>query len=68
VTAVRPRRSALYVPGATPRLEKAPSLGADVIIVDLEDAVAPPPRREARRAAWSPSGAAWVRRDRTPGE
>jgi len=52
VTAVRPRRSALYVPGANARaLEKAPSLGADVIIVDLEDAVAPAAKEEARRAA-----------------
>ena len=52
VTAVRPRRSALYVPGANARaLEKAASLGADVIIVDLEDAVAPAAKEEARRAA-----------------
>ena len=52
MTAVRPRRSALYVPGANARaLEKAPSLGADVIIVDLEDAVAPAAKEEARRAA-----------------
>lgn len=49
---VRPRRSALYVPGSNPRaLEKAPGLGADVIIVDLEDAVAPAAKEEARAAA-----------------
>ncbi|HET8725775.1 MAG TPA: CoA ester lyase [Anaeromyxobacteraceae bacterium] len=49
---VRPRRSALYVPGANARaLEKAPGLGADVIVVDLEDAVAPAAKEEARAAA-----------------
>jgi len=52
VNDVRPRRSALYVPGANPRaLEKVPGLDADVIIVDLEDAVAPSAKEEARRAA-----------------
>ena len=49
---VRPRRSALYVPGASARaLEKVPGLDADVVIVDLEDAVAPAAKEEARRAA-----------------
>lgn len=49
---VRPRRSALYVPGANLRaLQKAPGAGADVIVVDLEDAVAPSAKEEARRAA-----------------
>ena len=49
---VRPRRSALYVPGANARaLEKVPGLDADVVIVDLEDAVAPAAKEEARRAA-----------------
>ena len=48
----RPRRSALYVPGANARaLEKVASLDADVVIVDLEDAVAPAAKEEARRAA-----------------
>ena len=52
MTEVRPRRSALYVPAANARaLEKAPSLDADVVIVDLEDAVAPAAKQEARRAA-----------------
>ena len=52
MTDVRPRRSALYVPGANARaLEKAPSLDADVIIVDLEDAVAPAAKEDARHAA-----------------
>ena len=35
-------RSLLYVPGDRPRaIEKARTLGADVVILDLEDAVAP---------------------------
>jgi len=38
---IRPRRSALYVPGSNARaLEKARTLDADVLIIDLEDAVA----------------------------
>jgi citrate lyase subunit beta/citryl-CoA lyase len=46
---VRPRRSALYMPGANARaLEKARSLDADVLILDLEDAVAPAAKVEAR--------------------
>jgi citrate lyase subunit beta/citryl-CoA lyase len=49
---VRPRRSALYVPGSNARaLGKIPALDADVVIVDLEDAVAPAAKEEARRAA-----------------
>ncbi len=45
----RPRRSALYMPGSNQRaLEKAKSLPADVLILDLEDAVAPEAKREAR--------------------
>lgn len=48
-TANRPRRSALYMPGANPRaLEKAKSLPADAVILDLEDAVAPEAKAEAR--------------------
>ena len=47
--AARPRRSALYMPGANSRaLEKAPSLHADVLILDLEDAVAPDAKQLAR--------------------
>ena len=38
----RPRRSVLYMPGANTRaLEKAKTLAADSLILDLEDAVAP---------------------------
>lgn len=46
---VRPRRSALYMPGSNARaLEKAKSLPADVVIFDLEDAVAPDAKATAR--------------------
>lgn len=45
-----PRRTALYVPGSNARaMEKALRLGADVVIFDLEDAVAPDAKAEARR-------------------
>ena len=45
----RPRRSALYMPGSNPRaLEKARSLPADSLILDLEDAVAPAEKKTAR--------------------
>ena len=46
---VRPRRSVLYMPGANTRaLEKARTLPADVLIFDLEDAVAPEAKDTAR--------------------
>jgi len=46
---IRPRRSALYMPGSNPRaLEKARDLPADVLILDLEDAVAPERKEDAR--------------------
>jgi len=46
---LRPRRSALYMPGANERaLEKAKGLAADALILDLEDAVAPDAKAEAR--------------------
>ncbi len=49
---VRPRRSALYMPGSNARaLEKARTLPADVIIIDLEDAVAPEAKAAAREQA-----------------
>lgn len=45
----RPRRSCLYMPGANARaLEKAKTLPADTLIFDLEDAVAPEAKAEAR--------------------
>lgn len=47
--AIRPRRSALYMPGANDRaLEKAKSIAADSLILDLEDSVAPEAKSEAR--------------------
>ena len=47
----RPRRSLLFMPGSNPRaLEKARSLPADGLIFDLEDAVAPTAKEEARTA------------------
>jgi citrate lyase subunit beta/citryl-CoA lyase len=50
--APRPRRSALYLPGSNARaLEKAQSLEVDVIIIDLEDGVAPAAKVGARQAA-----------------
>jgi citrate lyase subunit beta/citryl-CoA lyase len=49
VEALRPRRSVLYMPGANPRaLDKARALPADALILDLEDAVAPDAKAEAR--------------------
>ena len=48
-TTNRPRRSMLYVPGSTPRaLDKARGLAADALIFDLEDAVAPEAKEQAR--------------------
>jgi citrate lyase subunit beta/citryl-CoA lyase len=46
---ILPRRSVLYMPGANERaLEKAKGLAADALIFDLEDAVAPDAKAEAR--------------------
>lgn len=45
----RPYRSALYIPGSKPRaLDKARGLATDVILFDLEDAVAPDEKPGAR--------------------
>ena len=45
----RPRRSVLYMPGSNARaLEKGRTLPADGLILDLEDAVAPDAKAEAR--------------------
>lgn len=45
----RPRRSVLYMPGSNARaLEKARDIPADALILDLEDAVAPDAKAEAR--------------------
>ncbi|MEE8334202.1 MAG: CoA ester lyase [Alphaproteobacteria bacterium] len=46
----RPRRSALFMPGSNERaLEKGRSVAADIIIMDLEDGVAPDAKGDARR-------------------
>ena len=45
-------RSALFLPASNPRaVEKARTLGCDVAILDLEDAVAPEAKADARAAA-----------------
>ena len=50
--AARPRRSALYMPAANARaIEKARDLACDVVILDLEDAVAPDAKEIARQQA-----------------
>src|SRR3712207_166024 len=49
MTDIRPRRSVLYMPGSNARaLEKARTLPADGVIIDLEDAVAPDAKAPAR--------------------
>ena len=46
----RPRRSVLYMPGSNARaIEKARTLAADGVILDLEDAVAPEAKEQARQ-------------------
>ena len=60
-------RSLLFVPGDRPdRMEKALGVGADALILDLEDAVAAAAKPEARRAVAAfieahPSANLWVR-------
>ena len=60
-------RSLLFVPGDRPdRMEKALGSGADALILDLEDAVAPAAKPEARRAVRDfvdahPEANLWVR-------
>ena len=47
---IRPRRSVLYMPGSNARaLEKAKTLPADGVILDLEDSVAPQAKGAARQ-------------------
>ncbi|WP_210082256.1 CoA ester lyase [Mycobacterium sp. OAE908] len=47
--AYRPRRTCLSVPGSNPKMiEKAKNLPADEVFLDLEDAVAPDAKAEAR--------------------
>ena len=48
----RPRRSALYLPASNPKaIAKARTLPCDIVVLDLEDAVAPDMKAEARGAA-----------------
>jgi len=48
----RPRRSVLYLPGSNARaIEKARTLACDVVILDLEDSVAPEAKSAARALA-----------------
>ena len=48
----RPRRSALYMPASNAKaIDKARSLACDVVILDLEDAVAPEAKAMARQQA-----------------
>ena len=48
----RPRRSALYMPASNAKaIEKARTLACDVVILDLEDAVAPEAKATARMQA-----------------
>src|SRR5690606_17189526 len=63
--ALRPRRSVLYMPGANERaLEKAQSIPADALILDLEDAVAPDAKPEAReRVCAAATSGAYGRRE-----
>lgn len=52
-----PRRSVLYIPGSNQRaLEKARTLPADALILDLEDAVSPDAKAAARQAACAAAG------------
>ena len=62
---LRPRRSVLYMPGANERaLEKAQSIPADALILDLEDAVAPDAKPEARERVCTAAGSgAYGRRE-----
>jgi citrate lyase subunit beta/citryl-CoA lyase len=62
---LRPRRSVLYMPGANERaLEKAAGLPADALILDLEDAVAPDAKVEARaRVAEAAASGRYGRRE-----
>src|SRR5436190_21965091 len=47
---IRPRRSVLYMPGSNARtIEKARTLPADAVILDLEDSVAPDGKAAARQ-------------------
>ena len=62
---IRPRRSALYVPGSNERaIEKAKTLDVDTVIFDLEDAVGPEEKAVARQhVAHAVASGAYGRRE-----
>nr|HPU39996.1 aldolase/citrate lyase family protein [Microthrixaceae bacterium] len=64
---LRPRRSALYMPGANDKaLEKAKTLPTDAIIFDTEDSVAPDMKSVAReKVAAAVASGAYGRRELT---
>jgi len=64
---LRPRRSVLYMPAANERaLEKAQTIAADALILDLEDAVAPDAKEAARvNACAAAASGAYGRREIT---
>ena len=48
---IRPLRSVLFLPASNPRaIEKARTLNCDAVVLDLEDAVGPEHKRDARAA------------------
>lgn len=59
MTTVETARTLLFVPGNRPeRFDKAAAAGADLVVLDLEDAVAPAEKEQARAAvaAWLAEG------------
>ncbi|MEV0006976.1 CoA ester lyase [Streptomyces sp. NPDC051840] len=69
-TMIAAARSFLFVPGDRPdRFDKAAASGADLVIVDLEDAVAVEDKESARRSvsAWQGLGGRTVVRVNAPG-
>jgi len=61
---IRPRRSVLFVPGSNARaLDKAKTLPADALILDLEDAVAPDAKETARQQVCAAVHAGFGRRE-----
>ena len=60
--AYRPRRTCLSVPGSSPKMiEKAKTLPADEVFLDLEDAVAPDAKAQARtQVAAALAGPGWA--------
>ncbi len=67
MTDLRPRRSVLYMPAANERaLEKAQTIPSDALIFDLEDAVAPDAKEQARvNAVGAARSGAYGRREIT---